>query len=150
VGYRERQRAKLNREARERERERRERNAADPGSIALDAMLAAIGWPSTEHKFGTRGPRSDPDGMLTDIRDLHIARLTLSARAAGWPYQAALALGAKALSRSGIGGASSPKTVEAIVARRRRVLDGPLLTREEVEAAARKYAMTTTIGSPKK
>jgi hypothetical protein len=144
VSYKTRLEAKLNRERREREREKAARFAADPVFAELDASLAAIGWPRKQHVFGTRGPRSDADGVLTDIRDLHVARLVLSARAAGWSYRAALALGAEALRRSGIGGASSPKTVDAILARRRRVLDAPLLTSEAVDEEARRYGLNTT------
>jgi hypothetical protein len=139
VSASERRRAKLNRELREQERLKRAADDADPVSAVLNAYLAAIGWPSTSHKFGTRGPRSDPDGMLTDLRDLHVARLVLSARAAGWGARA-ITLGVEALRRSG---ASSPKTVEAILTKRRRFI-APLLTPAEVEEAARRYGVDTT------
>jgi hypothetical protein len=141
VSYKARLEAKLNRERREREREKAARFAADPVFVEFDAQLAAIGWPRKQRVFRTRRLRSDPDGMLTEMRDRHVARLVLSARAAGWRYEPALNLGTEALRRSGIGGASSPKTVEAILARWRRVLDVPLLTSEGVDEQARKYGL---------
>jgi hypothetical protein len=142
VSYKTRLEANLNRERREREREKAAR--LDPVFAQFDAQLAAIGWPRKQHVFGTRGPRSDPDGMLTEMRDRHVARLVLSARAAGWRYEPALKLGAEGLRRSGIGGASGTKTVEAILARRRRVLGAPLLTSEAVDEEARRYGLYTT------
>jgi hypothetical protein len=136
VSSRERQRAKLN-------RARREQSA---GLTELDAMLAEIGWP-TGRGWGSRGPRGDP---LLDVRDFHVATLVMSARAAGVSYEAALKLGARALASSGIGGASSTKTVEAILARRRRLLDRTtLMPSEAVETAARKYGMAITVGGIK-
>jgi hypothetical protein len=144
VSYKTRLEANLNRERREREREKAARFAADPVFVEFDAQLAAIGWPRKQRVFRTRRLRSDPDGMLTEMRDRHVARLVLSARAAGWRYEPALKLGAEGLRRSGIGGATGTKTVEAILARRRRVLGAPLLTSEAVDEEARRYGLYTT------
>ena len=71
MSYKTRLEANLNRERREREREKAAR--LDPVFAQFDAQLAAIGWPRKQHVFGTRGPRSDPDGMLTEMRDRHVA-----------------------------------------------------------------------------
>jgi hypothetical protein len=132
VGYRERQRAKLNRGRREREqdvsRTRREWLNEQKNNPPFAELLAALGSSieklalraeKTEvRKWGAkRGPPFDP---ARGLRDASVANAVRYARDAGQSYEDAIDAGVTVLRQWG-SGASSRKTVEAIVAGQRKM-----------------------------
>jgi hypothetical protein len=127
MNFQARQQAKLNRKRREREREREEflcAHASNPAFHDLKAAMNAgladrppVVRPAGRLGWGARGPRYDPARVL---RDALVAFAVESALSAGRPYEEAIAAGVTAL-RQRSSGASSPKTVEAILTKQRRL-----------------------------
>lgn len=141
-----RQKAELNKLIRERKEQGRAGEVEVHATMTVDAQYDGMAdvtvdvWRSDGRRYG------DPARAL---RNYKVELLYRSARAAGWSYKDAIALGAKELRQPGTG-ASSPKLVEAIIAKRRLPADSRLLDAGEVEAKAREHGMSTTVSSIKK
>jgi hypothetical protein len=84
-----------------------------------------------------RGPRYDPARPLLDY---WVASAVADARDAGQSYEEAIAAGVAALRRCG-SGASSPKTVEAIVTRHRKLMARDPADIERAKTKLREYGL---------
>jgi hypothetical protein len=153
VSYKARQRAaaKGERLAREQGRARTRREwLSQENNPALAELLAALGSsvealrrlaekPEARHWGARRGPRHDPARILTHAL---VANAFENARLSGRSHEEAMAAGVTALRQSG-SGASSPKTVEAIVTSVRKI-PAPAdieADREKAKAVLREYGL---------
>jgi hypothetical protein len=139
VSHRDRRRAEVNRAIRE--QQARAAAGSNEPQIEISVTMQCEDMPEVEHTvWRSDGRRYD---AMRERRDAKVELLFRSARAAGWPYKAAIALGIEALRRTGRG--ASEKLVEAIIAKR-CLPESALRDAGWVEAIAKQYGLGTING----